>query len=438
MAVYYRDKAAPGTTIANLEVGGQTKQQLETSVKTLIGNLRLSLTYNGKSVTASADDLGVSVDIKKYADEALATGKGNPFVIAFTRPHFDLKGSYDRDKIKTFLNNNFPELSTNPVDAQVVYDNSQNRYFVQPGAPGHSIDLDDLYKEIDNLLANPKLANYEIKIDEQNPVVSNAAAQAVADRVNNSLSQVIQIVNNGRILWTLDPWDIAAWTSFSIDQNAGSYAINYDKEKIKGFVNDAVVAQLAGKPVNQRAITDSNGNILQVVSPGQNGQLPNNIDDVVDQVYSHLIDGQGGQIALTTTEAAYGTDAKIAADGHWIEYNLSTYEVRLWDGKNIAWSTDQTSKGKPSTPTITGLYSVWKKTYEQCMPNPPSTVPLCNIHYVTYWEASGYAFHEAWWMSYAKGNVRTGLSHGCINMFIDDAKRVYDWSSIGTPVWVHY
>ena len=165
----------------------------------------------------------------------------------------------------------------------MVYDNSQNRYFVQPGAPGHSIDLDNLYKEIDNLLANPKLANYEIKIDEQNPVVSNAAAQAVADRANNSLSQVIQIVNNGRVLWTLDPWDIAAWTSFSIDQNAGSYAINYDKEKIKGFVNDAVVAQLAGKPVNQRAITDGNGNILQVVSPGRNGQLPNNIDDVVNQ-----------------------------------------------------------------------------------------------------------------------------------------------------------
>ena len=71
------------------------------------------------------------------------------------------------------------------------------------------------------------------------------------------------------------------------------------------------------------------------------------------------------------------------------------------------------------------------------MPNPPAKEPLCNIHYITFWQSSGYAFHEAWWMNYANGNVRQGISHGCVNMFIGDAKRVYDWASIGTPVWVH-
>lgn len=72
------------------------------------------------------------------------------------------------------------------------------------------------------------------------------------------------------------------------------------------------------------------------------------------------------------------------------------------------------------------------------MPNPPSTQPLCHIRKVTYFEKSGYAFHEAWWMSAANGNVRQGISHGCINMYYEDAKRVYDWSPIGTPVWVHW
>ena len=118
--------------------------------------------------------------------------------------------------------------------------------------------------------------------------------------------------------------------------------------------------------------------------------------------------GESGQVDMITKDAPYGTDATVAANGRWIEYNISTYTVTLYEGTNAVWSTNQTSNGKASTPTITGLYSVWNKTYEQCMPNPPSPTPLCNIHYVTYWERSGYAFHEAWWMTYAAGNVRQG------------------------------
>ena len=438
VSVYYRGKAAPGVTIANVNVGGQNSEQIVNTINGLVNNMQLSLTYGGKSATASASDLGVNIDADKIASEAVQTGQDNPFSIIFNRRHFDLTGSYDQAKVNAFVTENFPELSTDPKDAQVVYDSNQNIFVVQPGAVGKSVRLDALYDQVKKLLTDPKLTSYEIATNDDNPTVDDAAAQAAADRANQTLAQTIQITNNGRVLWTLDPWDIASWASFTANPDTHKYDIAYDQTKIKDFVNGTVTAQLTNKPVNQKAITDNNGTVLRVISGGKNGQVATNVDSIVSQVYDDLVDGRGGQIEMTTKEAPYGTDATIAADGRWIEYNISTYTVTLYERTNAVWSTNQTSNGKTSTPTITGLYSVWNKTYEQCMPNPPSPTPLCNIHYVTYWERSGYAFHEAWWMSYAAGNVRQGISHGCVNMFQADAKRVYDFASIGTPVWVHY
>lgn len=435
--IYYRDKAAPGTTIADTNVGGQNIEQLKATISGIVANMKLSLTYNGKSATATAKDLGVNIDIDKAAQEALKTGQRDPFSTLFLAKHFDLTGSYDKKTVANFVSTNFPELTTEPKDAQVVYDKNANQYVVQPGAIGQSVQTDKLYAEVQKLLSSPRIANYEITTNDSKPTVSNEAATAVAATSNKTLALPIKITNSGKTLWTLDPWDIANWTTMTLNPQTGTYDVTYDKAKIKNFVSTSVVGQLSNKPVNQKAITDANGQVLQIVSQGINGQEPENIDTVVNNIYDLLIANQGGVIELKTKDAPFKTDATVAKDGHWIEANLSTFTVTLHDGTNTVWSTDQTSQGKPSTDTITGLYTVWRKTQEQCMPNPPSSQPLCGIHWVTYWERSGYAFHEAWWLDYRKGNVRSYISHGCINMFTDDAKRVYDWSSIGTPVWVH-
>lgn len=435
--VYYHDKAAPGTTIANAKVGGQTKSQLITTINGLVNNMKLSLNYNGKSATASASDLGINIDTNKIATAAVKTGQRDPFSTLALKQHFDLTGSYDKAKVQAFVKANFPELTTDPIDAQIIYDADSNRYVVQPGAIGRSVKLDELYKKVESMLSSPKITNYQIATNDSAPTVSNEAAEQVASQVNQAVASNIKIINNGRVLWTIDPWTIAEWTTFKVNPSTHSYDVAYDKSKIQKFVDTSVVGQISNKPINQKAITNGNGEVLQVISPGQNGQQAENTSAVADEIYTKLLSGQGGNVNLATKDAAFQTDATVASDGHWIEANLSTFQVILHDGTNVVWSTDQTSQGKPSTGTITGLYTVWRKVPEQCMPNPPSSQPLCGIHWVTYWERSGYAFHEAWWLDYSKGNVRSYISHGCINMFTADAKRVYDFSSIGTPVWVH-
>lgn len=435
-ATYYHGKAAPHTTIASTAVGGQNRQQLEKTIAGLRSNIKLSLNYDGKSVTASADDLGIKIDTGKVAKEALATSQGFPLNTLLSQTDVKLAGSYDKDKVKNYIETSFPELVTKPVDAIVAYNGDLNQYVVQKSSQGKSVKMDGVYAAVDKLLAAPKLSSYTITVDTAAPSISDESAQRTADRLNSGLAAGIAITNNGKVIWTLDPWTIADWTTLKPDTAGGMYTASYDKDKIKSFIAGTVAGELPNKPISEKAIADGNGNVLAVVSGGRNGQVASNVDEVADKVYDAVSEQKGATIDLESKDSPYKTDKTVAKDGHWIEANLSDYSVKLYNDQNVVWSTNQTAHGKADTPTITGLFTVWRKVDNQCMPNPPSDQPLCNIHWVTYWEKSGYAFHEAWWLT--PGKVGTGISHGCINMYQNDAKTVYDWASIGTPVWVHY
>ncbi len=435
-ATYYSDKAAPYTTIANTAVGGQNKAQLKKTIDGLRSNIKLSLKYNGKSVTASTDDLGIKIDADKIAGEAIKADKGLPITILLGHSDVKLAGSYDKAKVKAYIETNFPELVTKPVDAIVAYSGDLNQYVVQKSSQGKSVQMDSVYAAVDKLVAEPKLSSYTITVDTATPNISDESAQRTADKLNQTLAAGIAITNNSKTIWTIDPWTIADWITLRPDAASGIYTTAINRDKIKSFVSSTVTAQLPNKPINEKAIADSSGNVVAVVSPGRSGQVATNVDDVASKIYDAVSDGKGVAINLDSKDSDYKIDKTIAKDGHWIEANLSDYSVKLYDGQSVVWSTDQTAHGKADTPTITGLYTVWRKVDNQCMPNPPSDQPLCNIHWVTYWEKSGYAFHEAWWLT--PGKVHTGISHGCVNMYQDDAKKVYDWASIGTPVWVHY
>lgn len=434
---YYSDKAAPNTTIANINVSGQTQSQIKGALEKLLQNTRLSLTYNGKSATASASDLGLNVDTDKFAAEAAGTGR-DMMLNPFASRHFDLSGSYDKDKILNFVTTNFPELSSNPVDATVQFNSAKNAFVAVPGAVGHSIETRKLFAKVEGLLKDPKITSYEIEISNAQPVISDQSASDTAAYMNQVINQRISIINNGKVLAYPDPADIAKWVKFTGNSSTGKYDIAYDNSKIQGYVNDYINSRLSNKPVNEKAITDASGNVLRSVSPGKVGQKLADPDAIATGISNALAAGKGGSVEAQTSDAQFKTDGYQAKDNHWVEANLSDYSVTLWDGNNQVYRTTSTSHGKPSTPTITGLFKVVRKVYNKCMPNPPSKEPLCNIHYSTFFDASGYAFHEAWWMSAAKGNMNKGISHGCINMLKDDAKRVYDWSTVGTPVWVHY
>lgn len=436
--VHFADHTALNTTIDGIDVSNQTASQVKKVIQKEADQMVLTIAGGDQTVEADASVLGVTTDIQKETERALQTGKNkNPFDVVFGEHKLKLQSSYDEKVSDDYVNANFAAMITAPVDAQVSFDANTNTYAVTAGSCGKVIDTEPLHEAVEKMIADPSSASLTLQqVDDAEPTVTDAEAQATADSLNAIVANGIAVTSGGQTLYTIQPSDIAGWVNISLNSDTGTYDYTFNTDAITSFVADTIDPQIEVPAVDKAVIKDSSGNVMKVLSEGQNGIEPaETADTTAADLIALLQSGQGGSLDIATTSKACGSSSITASDGRYIEYNRSTYTVTLWDGNNVVWQTDQTADGKPSTPTITGLYSVIRKTYVTSMPNPPSPEPLENIHYVTYWEPRGYAFHEAWWLTSYK--IHTGISHGCINMWIDDAKTVYDFAVVGMPVWVH-
>jgi L,D-transpeptidase catalytic domain len=106
-------------------------------------------------------------------------------------------------------------------------------------------------------------------------------------------------------------------------------------------------------------------------------------------------------------------------DGRHVEARLGKQVLALVNGANVV-DIYQISSGKPSTPTVRGRFRVYMKT-----PGTNAKGMVDSSYFIR-----GYAIH-----GYFDVPV-FAASHGCLRVPIPDARRIYDWLSIGDVVWV--
>jgi len=96
------------------------------------------------------------------------------------------------------------------------------------------------------------------------------------------------------------------------------------------------------------------------------------------------------------------------------------------------------SAGAPETPTPLGQYKIYAKFTRQDMRgfNPNGTKYFQpNVQWINYFYA-GNAIHGNYWRPTSWFGNRNS-SHGCVSLPNDEAKWVYDWTPIGTPIVTH-
>lgn len=122
-------------------------------------------------------------------------------------------------------------------------------------------------------------------------------------------------------------------------------------------------------------------------------------------------------------------------EGRYIDVSISHQVMTLFeDGVQV--NQFLVSTGKYGMPTPLGKYSVkkkevnhWSSTYRLWMPYSMNFSGAYYIHELPYWP-SGYREGES--------HLGIQVSHGCIRLGIGPAKYVFDWSDIGTPIYIHY
>ena len=127
----------------------------------------------------------------------------------------------------------------------------------------------------------------------------------------------------------------------------------------------------------------------------------------------------------------------VSADPErYIEVDLSEQKLKAWDGGNLFLETP-ISTGLPWWPTPQGEFRIWVKLrytrmeggegrYYYNLPNVPFVMYFQNAD-VPGWR--GYGLHGAYWHN----SFGTPRSHGCVNLPIPEAEKLYYWTTPTLP-----
>ena len=118
-----------------------------------------------------------------------------------------------------------------------------------------------------------------------------------------------------------------------------------------------------------------------------------------------------------------------SSDHSWIEIDISNQYLFAWKGNNQIFTTI-ISTGKLETPTHPGIYTIQRKYLTDRMRG--ENYDIADVPHVLYFDR-GYALHGAYWHD----NFGTPVSHGCVNLSLNDAQWLFNWTTIGTPVVIH-
>lgn len=126
----------------------------------------------------------------------------------------------------------------------------------------------------------------------------------------------------------------------------------------------------------------------------------------------------------------------VLSTGKYIDINTASQVMVIFEN-GVALDVYLVSSGKRGMDTPKGTFSIhnktpraWSKTYGLYMPYWMAIVP-----------GGKFGIHELpeWPGGYKEGanHLGTPVSHGCVRLGIGNAKRVYEWADIGTPVVVY-
>jgi len=129
--------------------------------------------------------------------------------------------------------------------------------------------------------------------------------------------------------------------------------------------------------------------------------------------------------------------SRDSMDKKLVYINLTKQQFTALEDGNIVRQSSVTT-GKNKFPTIQGEFQIWDKKYKYTL-KAPSPEYGKYVLPVDYWMPfhKGYGMHDAPWRSvFGKSDYTYNGSHGCINMQNQDSRWLFEWSNIGTVVFI--
>ena len=450
-AANYSGRALPGTTVAGTPVAGMTRDQVISAVNERADATTVTLTVEGKPTEASLNEAGVTVEADETADAAM---KGSTSLPAFVSAIFSKRDvepvlTVSDESIKKLAATANSTLTSEMKDASVIVAEDGESFTVTPAQNGNGVSTEDVASAVKQAGTTLTSVTQDVSVRQMEPSITTENAEAVAEKANALLDTPIEI-SDGIDTFTAERSDKVKWVEFLTKDDGSLEDPSINSVKVADWVN-ALAAKTDVKPENRVDNVDSEGNVLTVAREGKKGLKTNNTEQITKDVVAAMTDGKAYEGLFHYDDVEPGSETKQVAEGtenlvyqaaegeKWVDINLSDATVTAYVGGKVAGGPFYMVPGAPNTPTVTGTFHVYLKYDVQTMRGENadgSKYETEGVPWVTYFTGS-YAMHGAPWRS-SFGWSGYGGSHGCVNMPVDAAKFIYDWTDMGDTVVVHY
>jgi lipoprotein-anchoring transpeptidase ErfK/SrfK len=444
-AYYYKDRFYPGVHISGIDVSGKKRVDVEAVIKAKAALYRAHTVvvtipdytkqpvvatdpYPTMEIATTAEKLGLRTEEAAAVDAAWAIGHqyqgglwlSDSLKSLYKGVSIPLSFTVNLDDATTFVHTDIlPKMAT-PVPAKVSVNKAE--VIITDATPG--LEIDDLG------LVSQLASAMEATVQDSAPTViqaptkdvispiTRATVQPIADRLNSIGDLKLAFTGNDK---TVRPSreQILSWFTVTMDAK-GALALQVNSDTLTAYLAKTGIANVDTKPA---FTTVSRSLAAYALLPGTKGAA-----DPTKAV----------SIALpvkAAVDAVAGAFTPGKFDGKYIEVNLAEQKMYLINGNTLE-KTYTISSGKWTTPTPTGVYSILSKH--------PRAYSAAYGLYMPWWQNflnGEYGIHELpeWPNGYKEGEAHLGtpVSHGCVRLGVGSAKEVYDWTSIGTPVYIH-
>jgi lipoprotein-anchoring transpeptidase ErfK/SrfK len=273
--------------------------------------------------------------------------------------------------------------------------------------------------------------HHTVPLRGPNMIVS---ASQLPDTLQQITTQPINLIVGTKTV-PVDAVTIKSWLHIVTDKKTRTSYIHLNENEVGPSLSQ-LTSKFAKSPVNQVTTTYPNGTSAVIVG-GREGVSIGDPAELAKQLAPNVLGGKGMQLNVPLQPLAFQSITPVAFD-KLIEVNVITKQMYLYD-KGSFTRQYPISAGASSTPTPIGQFKVYSKVALQDMKgfNPDGSKYLQpNVRWISYFKAGGYAVHGNYWRPTSWfGAINS--SHGCVSLPEDQAKVVYDWTTIGTTVIVH-
>ncbi|WP_246904325.1 L,D-transpeptidase [Gardnerella vaginalis] len=443
---YFHDRVSPGVNFGDVSVARNLTGYKEDSVKRVVSDAvdASSLVIKddrGNSITADLGELGVKINQPNTVRAIMQAKHNNLFtrIMPWIQQSISLQAKVDHSAMDSYVLTRFVRERDRAVPYSAKFDKNSESYVVEDGIPGRTIETLSVREAVKKLLAHPgKSLKVSVTSRKTQAPIKRDAAQKLVDELNKLLSKKITFNNGDGKDFTVPKTVLASWITVKADTTRRKLSYTVDTDKADEFLSQALPKELNQQKVNQEDAINKDGKFIFTTMKGSNGVEITYSKSTAEKAVEALRKGNDFKLTLPAKITKFTVEKKLVEMRIVVDKSTQTASVYKNDElvKTFPVCTGRTG-ADDSTPGTFFIYLRYASQDMRGRNGDGSSYFSPNVRWVSYYHA-GEGFHTASWNydGIATGDAANHGSHGCINMYEQDARWIYENCPRGTIVQI--